>query len=55
VCGHALIRMYETGAWYLACIYCPHRILEGWATPPVAQDVELPVTPIHPEETEVVA
>lgn len=27
--GHALIRIYEAGRWYLACVSCPYRILEG--------------------------
>lgn len=45
--GHALIRIYESGAWYLACAYpeCAHRILEGGATTPPVRDLELPEEP----------
>lgn len=27
--GHALIRVYEGGHWYLACVHCPYRIQES--------------------------
>jgi hypothetical protein len=52
--GHALIRVYEAGAWYLACAYpeCGHRVLEGGVPAPPVQDVHLP---IDPEETEAAA
>lgn len=26
---HCLIRIYDAGRWFLACIHCPYRILEG--------------------------
>ncbi len=29
--GHAYVRQWDpaTKSWYLACVHCPHRILEG--------------------------
>lgn len=26
--GHALIRIYDNGRWYLACVHCPYRTQE---------------------------
>lgn len=45
-----MIRLYEGGSWFLGCIYCPHRILEGGPPLPVAEVLNLPDT--HPEEVE---
>lgn len=25
---HALIRIYDAGRWYLACVHCPYRTQE---------------------------
>jgi hypothetical protein len=26
--GHALIRIYEAGCWFLSCVHCPYRVKE---------------------------
>lgn len=53
--GHALIRLYEGGNWFLGCVYCPYRIPEGGPAVPAAETVNLPETDTDPEELEAAA
>lgn len=52
---HALIRTYEAGSWYLACVHCPHRILEGRAEYPAPRVVVIEIPSPVPEEKEQAA
>ena len=53
--GHAFIRTYEAGTWYLSCVQCPHRIVEGRVETPAGEVVELPLIPNPPTEQEIAA
>lgn len=53
--GHALIRLYEGGLWFMGCIYCPHRIPEGGPPLPAVETVSLPDDPVIPEEVRTAA